>query len=49
MKKSIFLNTMCVAVISFCMIGCSQDDSEYSVPSDEEKMLDIVYRMYIIN
>ncbi|MDR2286065.1 MAG: hypothetical protein LBE04_01105 [Prevotellaceae bacterium] len=30
------------------MIGCSQDDSDWSVPSDEEKMLGIVYSKYII-
>ncbi|MDR1595179.1 MAG: hypothetical protein LBS43_11975 [Prevotellaceae bacterium] len=49
MKKGIFFyNTICVLVMSFCMIGCSQDDSEWSVPSDEEKMLGIVYSKYII-
>jgi hypothetical protein len=48
MKGKFFFNTMCVAVMSFCMIGCSQDDSGYFVSSDEEKMLDIVYSRYII-
>jgi hypothetical protein len=48
MKKGVFFYTICVLVMNCCMIGCSQDDSEWSVPSDEEKMLGIVYSKYII-
>jgi hypothetical protein len=38
MKRNSFLNTICVVVMIFCMIGCSQNDAEWSGSTDEQKI-----------
>jgi hypothetical protein len=49
MRKIIFFNTICVLVMSLCLIGCSQDDSMWGVSSsNEEEMLNTIYSKYII-
>jgi hypothetical protein len=37
MKKSIFFNAICVLVMSFCLVGCSRNDSVRAVFSDSNK------------